>query len=418
MFPPQARRTPTLLADDGETGLRPARWKGCGGSRIRHCADVLAAFAVIGLIDRGAVVKADAIFKVTTLGDDSGYATSVNASGQVTGLSVVGQSSAHATLTGSDGVGRDDLGTLSGSGVSLAQAVNDAGQVVGFSTTNGGFVHAFVTGPDGSSMRDLGTLSGGTISFGFAVNNAGQVAGYSMLTVAGAVQSHAFLSGPGGMTDLGTLGTGTSSAGYAINASGQVAGYSYLSGASGYYHAFLTINGAMKDLGTLSGDVSSVGQALNGSGQVAGVSYNANGTYRAFLSDASGGALHDLGALTPGGSSYAYGVNDRGQVVGYATTASGQTDAFVTNNGKIFDLNSLIPDLPGVHLSDAMAITDDGMIVAIGIDANGLARSYLLDLTGTFPNGTAVPSPSGLLSLVVGLGGLALRRRRRTRALS
>ena len=55
--------------------------------------------------------------------------------------------------------------------------INDAGQVAGSSYyTAGDATHAFITGPDGMGMRDLGTL-GGTDSYAAGINDAGQVAG-------------------------------------------------------------------------------------------------------------------------------------------------------------------------------------------------------------------------------------------------
>jgi probable HAF family extracellular repeat protein len=374
----------------------------------------LVAAAVVALaIDRGAGGASADFFSVTpleNLGSGSSYAMSGNASGQVAGYSGASGGPLQASLSGAGGTGVTALGTLSGSGVSYARSVNTSGQAAGFSTAAGGFIHAFVSAPNGGALTDLGTL-GGTTSFGFAVNDASQVTGYSTLTISGKTQAHAFVTAPGGgaMTDLGTLGSGTSSSGYAINASGQVTGYSYLAGAAGYFHAFLTMNGSMKDLGTLAGGTNSIGQAVNASGQVAGVSYFANGTYRAFLSDASGGTLHDLGTLTPGGSSYAYGANDKGQVVGYATTASGGTDAFLYSNGQMLDLNTLIPSFPGVHLTDAMSITDNGYIVAQGFDASGQPTAFLLQ---------AIPEPASLVLLGAGIAGLGLMaaRRRRRRA--
>ena len=60
---------------------------------------------------------------------------------------------------------------------SYAFGINDAGQVVGRSFTAGGAHHAFITGPDGMGMRDLGTLGGTDYSDADGINDAGQVVG-------------------------------------------------------------------------------------------------------------------------------------------------------------------------------------------------------------------------------------------------
>jgi probable HAF family extracellular repeat protein len=121
-----------------------------------------------------------------------------------------------------------DLGTLGGGYSSVAYGVNNAGQVVGASGPlyGTGPTHAFITGPDGLGMTDLGTL-GGVDSYAYGINDAGQVVGYSQTTGNG--QTHAFITGPDGvgMTDLGSvvnLPTGfTSFYAAVINNHGQLA---------------------------------------------------------------------------------------------------------------------------------------------------------------------------------------------------
>ena len=51
------------------------------------------------------------------------------------------------------------LGYLGGD-YTAANAINDAGQVVGNASTSTGHARAFITGSDGVGMRDLGTLGG------------------------------------------------------------------------------------------------------------------------------------------------------------------------------------------------------------------------------------------------------------------
>jgi probable HAF family extracellular repeat protein len=142
---------------------------------------------------------------VGTLGGYS-EAYSINDGGQMVGVSDTEQGR-HAFITGPNGMGMTKLGSLGGTGTdSGALGINDGGQVVGWYRTTGGGAygptHAFITGFNGAGMRDLGTL-GGISSFASGINDSGQAVGWSD-TEHG---HHAFITGPngGGMIDLNSV---------------------------------------------------------------------------------------------------------------------------------------------------------------------------------------------------------------------
>src|SRR5687768_6722007 len=56
------------------------------------------------------------------------------------------------------------LGSLGGD--TYATDISDAGQVVGYSYTITGLQHAFITGPNGIGITDLGTLGGAQVPRG------------------------------------------------------------------------------------------------------------------------------------------------------------------------------------------------------------------------------------------------------------
>ena len=98
------------------------------------------------------------------------------------GYSHTAGAAAHAFITGPNGMGMRDLGTLGGTGyydLSYAFSINDAGQVVGFSDTATGDSHAFITGPNGAGMTDLNSLidlpNGVILTSASGINNIGQV---------------------------------------------------------------------------------------------------------------------------------------------------------------------------------------------------------------------------------------------------
>lgn len=296
----------------------------------------------------------------------------INDAGQLVGN--VGEAPFHAFITGPNGIGMRDLGTLGDDPArsnSSAFDINNSGQVVGFSDSIRDRLqfesHAFITGPDGMGMRSLGTLAGNhpaASSSASGVNEAGQVVGGSV----GFASYHAFITGPGGidMRDLGTLG-GTNSRASGINEAAQVVGNSDT--AEGASRAFITDTDGtgMRDLGTLGGTNSSA-VGISDTGQVAGNSDTAGGASHAFVTGADGISMRDLGTLG-GTSSEAHDISDDGQVVGRSLTAENVWRAFIAGpNGEgMTDLNSLVDMPSGEVLLQATAINNAGQVLAIGL---------------------------------------------------
>jgi len=351
----------------------------------------------------------------------------INNSGQVVGESIVPstnvfRSNAFRTAPNSAiAPVTDNLGTLGGNS-STAYDINDSGQVVGESnkTIYGSNSRAFLWNST-SGMQDLGTL-GGLSSVAYGINNSGQVVGSSETAISNSEQVvgefRAFLwDSTTGMQDLGTLG-GFESSAYDINDSGQVVGTAGT--IDGDTHAFLyNGRGVLQDLGTLGGS-SSVAYGINNSGQVVGTA-ETGATYtlgdpkggengrvtHAFLYTGSG-SLQDLGTLG-GPNSIAYDINDFGQVVGIADSASESDLPFLYTDGKMTELNSLIPADSGWYIGDVRGINNSVQIVGTGtIQDPSLSypvHAFLL---------TPVPEPSsvlGILSFSAFSAGWALKRK-------
>ena len=317
-----------------------------------------------------------------SLGGGSSSAAGINAAGQVAGWSKISSSGPNHAFLYSGGV-MHDLGTLGGNS-SQGFAINASGQVAGSAYASDNNQRAFLY--SGGSLMDLGALPDAHESSAFGINAAGQVVGGAYILDLGPYRKHAFrYNGSLPLQDLGTLvGPNGNSYAKGINASGQVVG---VSETSTYDHAFLYSGGSMGDLGTLGGG-SSVASGINDAGQVVGWSrISDSGPYHAFLH--SGGVMHDLGTLG-GTNSYGYGINASGQMVGVAQISSAALHAFLYTGGSMQDLNSLVKGLPpGVVLSEAVGINDQGWIAANGSDG----YAYLL-----------TPAPASLSGFLLLLG--------------
>lgn len=316
----------------------------------------------------GAAAAQVTVQSVVGLGSKGGVATGINNSGQV------------VEEWGSEGLLYSN-GNVTNMGLFSPTGINNLGVVVG----NGG--HTYSNG-------QLTQILPGTGLHG--INDSGDIVG---VNVNGG--NYAFLYSGGVMTDLGTLPGGGQSYASSINNSGEIAGAAISS--SGQYHAFSWFSGVMTDLGTLGG-VNSTAAQINSSGQIVGRSTVASNATHAFLFSA--GIMTDLGIL-PGGANYseANAINDLGEIVGDGFTQTAD-DAFVYYNGKMIDLNTLLPPNSGWSLTQAYGINNAGQIVGWGVDPAGNSEAFLL-------NTTLEPEPSSISLIAIGVALLALASKHR-----
>lgn len=318
--------------------------------------------------------SAQTSYSVTDLGtlNMNGYsvAKNVNATGIVTGSAGTDANNTSQVFTFSNG-SMTGIGTLGGNS-GIGNGINTSGQVAGYSVNSSNEYRAFIT--SGDTLIDIGDLGGGS-AVAYAINDAGQVVG-SAVTSDGS--NHPFLSSNGTMTDLGTLGSpkGTDwwNSAQGVNKAGAVTGTSY--DAQGNFFAFFWKSGKMTKMGTLGG-LWSQGYAINNKGQVTGLAYTKNGSAHAFLANCATCPLRDLGTFAGSTSTvWGFGINDSGVVVGQSTF-KGTYHAFVYSNGKIKDLNTMIPTKSGWVLNEANGINNSGQIVGTGM-INGQEHGYLL----------------------------------------
>ncbi len=351
------------------------------------------------------------VFSLGTLGGTSSFGNTINNRGLALGIANLrGNSIAHATawLYGL----RFDLGTLGGPNSNVVfPNRNDHGKVVGISQTRtpeplgeqwscsaffppetaiGYICRGFVW--KWGEMSGLPTL-GGDNGFAAAVNNEGQVVGWAENRVHDptcvppqVLQFKAVVWGPkeGEIQQLPGYRDDPDTAGTAINDEGQVVGISgtcdVAVGAFSAKHAVLWENGSVTNLGSLGGKGWNTPVSINNRGQIAGFSdlpgdvkdgvLTAN--FHAFLWTKEHG-MQDLGTLSGDNVSEATGINEQGQVVGVSFPSS---HAFIWQDGKMTDLNALIPSDSHLALISTGDINDRGEITGQAcVVSNGACTS-------------------------------------------
>ena len=240
-------------------------------------------------------------------------------------------------------------------------------------------------------LKALPRLPGGRNANAFGINNLGQIVGFSEngvhdTTCANATpfQARRFEAvewEPNGEIhelpplkskgDTVAFAFGNNDRGQAVGSSGTCATQGLPPGNVNGLHAVLwEKDGTPRYLGTL-GDADHAGHnaagSINERGEVSGTSDFPDGTIHSFIWTREHG-MKDLGTL-PGAfvtvAPCCRTINDRGEIVGFSIDQNGMT-AFVWKEGKIRDLNTLIPESSPLHLLGAYSINDAGEISGQG----------------------------------------------------
>jgi probable HAF family extracellular repeat protein len=258
----------------------------------------------------GFVWQAGAMKPLPTLGGPNGFATGVNARGQVVGWAEtrVQDPTCNApqvlqfrAVLWEPGKHRmRELAPLPGDSTSAATAINDRGQAVGISgecdVAVGRFSARHAVLWDHGRVFELPNLGGVTWHTPMAINARGDVVGFSNPPGPGDPEgdfiAHAFLwTRTGGIRDLGTLPEDAFSEAFGVNERGEVVGVSF-GGTSGS-RAFLWRDGVMTDLNDLvrlaGGDRLLSAQDIDAGGRITGrVLQQSSGKTLAFVATPTG----------------------------------------------------------------------------------------------------------------------------------
>ncbi len=324
------------------------------------------------------------IVDIGTLGhEESSIPTGINNLGQVVGISTdrKGLTTAFYWIDGKikrvPGLRRKH---------SVATGINDSGQVVGYNLDDKGPFRTYIYSIDKDNAIEIPTPDGNVLVLASSINNSGLVVGRVATSHHGSgdnsVNEFAFKYKDDTIIDLQSalnlrkFGSVRSDA-ISVNNNGRVVGHLYTSTHIGYSRGFFYDEGADPiDIGTLGGHLTIV-SSINDSDKVAGYSQTLNGDLRAFVWDRTNG-MQTINPFPDGTQSLAYDINNRGQIVGASDSTVKRLRAFIYTDGRLQDLNSLIPPNSGWELVTARAINDKGQIVGEGV-IDGERHAYLLN---------------------------------------
>ena len=360
-----------------------------------------AAFGLFFLVILGVVLwpshRPAPRYRVTDLGTLPGCtqseAIAVNSRGEV-----ILSSSSPGTLIRSAGLYQGgklrDLGTLPGATGARANGINSLGDVVGNDSVDG--LNRTLLYHNGK-VQDLATLVGSPYSefMGGGIDDRGEIAGtiFKDDPISGQSRSQMFLIRNGKMILRGVPDGYSDISAEGITAAGNIFGNCWQTperGGNEQLFIYDTRTGKITalDLPSIYSEVRAT--QGNDQGQMVGMGRTTN-SFHAILWTKK--RTIDLGALPNFEESMGQGINNRSEIVGTCFPQDSpvrtylqkyfhflrrpDSCAFVYQNGKMQNLNEMIPGDSGWVLEEARSINDSGQIVGQGLQ-HGQMRAFLL----------------------------------------
>jgi probable HAF family extracellular repeat protein len=366
------------------------------------CAALLIGAAALAAQE--AAPPAYVVYDTGTLGGTFAFGSGVSNLGWVAGASTTAAGALHASLAIPGSV--IDLGTLGGANSAVEWPIkNNHGLVVGISETattdplGESFSCAAFIATNGHTCLPFlwrnGTLGalpllGGNNGFATGVNNAGAAVGWAETALHDAscvppqqLQFEAVEWAPGANQPhvLAPLAGDSTSAATAINDAGEVVGISgecdVAVGAFSARHAVLWVNRRPVRLPTLGGQGWNTPMAISNDGIIVGFSDTGGDVVGGVLTPNFQAVLWTPGGIVnlhtlPGDQiAEATGVNDFGQIAGTSFDASGNPRVFLWQEGRMYDLNTLVQPNAPLYLLATGDINDRGEITGLACVLEG-----------------------------------------------